>query len=357
MLKIIERWSTNFTEFVKDIADNPSEVSHIICDFLQEILYTWETESVSFELLIDVAYQYNIPITIVTPYLESAPSLLDFTKEKYKRINMIHVSTFWFMRTYTVWNTPSNLALNLKKNIDIRDLNYGKDIAEFKYTYISTNNIAKVHRCIIMDLLAKNNLIDKGAIAWRDILHSFDNDRHLYPDLTDSERSNFNYQHWKPKRMFLDFDLNSFHQETVPDQFNKSFMQLVTESDEEVVFFSEKTATPILLNKPFLVAGAVNHHKELNKLGFVNYDEIFDYSFDLEPNIRIRYEMLLENLTRISCMSNEELTTLHRKIFPKLVFNKKIALGYINSIPESLKPVIDLLKNKQDYTGSLNMFL
>ena len=121
-----------------------------------------------------------------------------------------------------------------------------------------------------MDLLAKNNLIDKGAIAWRDILHSFDNDRHLYPDLTDSERSNFNYQHWKPKRMFLDFDLNSFHQETVPDQFNKSFMQLVTESDEEVVFFSEKTATPILLNKPFVVAGAVNHHKELNKLGFVN---------------------------------------------------------------------------------------
>ena len=32
-------------------------------------------------------------------------------------------------------------------------------------------------------------------------------------------------------------------------------MQLVTESDDTDVFFSEKTATPMFLNKPFLVAG------------------------------------------------------------------------------------------------------
>ncbi len=357
MLKIIQRWSDNFPEFVKDIANDPSSVSHIVCDFLQDILYTWPTETVSFDLLIDIAYQHNIPLTIVTPYVESMPPLLDFTEEKYKRIRMIHVSTFWFNRTYSMWTGFSNLELNLKKNIDIRDLNFGKDLTEFKYPYISTNNIAKEHRCLIMDLLAKNNLIDQGAISWRDIQRKYDNDRHLYPELTDSQRSHFNYQYWIPKRMYLDFDLSYFHQETVPEQYKESFMQLVTESDDEVVFFSEKTATPILLNKPFLVAGAANHHLELNKLGFVNYDEIFDYSFDTEPNIYKRYEMLVENINRISLLPKHELTSLYKKIYPKLVFNKQLAMNYVNSIPESLKPVISLLENNQGYTGPLNIFL
>ena len=158
MLKIIPRWSNNFPEFVQDIADNPSVVSNIVCDFLQEISYTYPCEIESFELLVDVSYQHNIPLTIVTPYIESMPPLVDFTKEKYKRITMIYIPTFWFKRTYHLWTVHYHLAVNLKKNIDIRDFNFGKDCTEFKYSFISTNNIAKHHRCLVMDLLAKHNL-------------------------------------------------------------------------------------------------------------------------------------------------------------------------------------------------------
>lgn len=358
MLKVTQRWTTNFPEFVQDIADNPSVVSHILLDFLQEILYTWPTETVAYERLLDVAYKHNIPVTIVTPYLESMPPLLDFTREKYKRINMIHVPTFWFKRTYDMWTlSPGNVSMNLAKNVDMTDMYFGENNNNFNYAYICTNNISKHHRCLVMDLLAKYNLIERGAISWRDIIHAFDEDRHLYPDLTDSQRGNYPFKYWTPKRMFLDYDLSDFHQETVPEQFKESFMQLVTESDDEVSFFSEKTATPILLNKPFIVAGGQYHHRELNKLGFVNYNELFDYSFDVEPDIEVRYELIVENVKRISLLSRQELSRIYKQIFPKLLHNKQTAMRYINTKPVELEPILKLLENERDYTGPLNMFL
>ena len=358
MLKITQRWNDKFTEFVEDIADNPTVVSHIFLDFLQEVLYTWPTEIVSYEQLLDIAYEHNIPVTIVTPYLASMPPLVDFTQEKYKRINLIHMPTFWFTRTYNMWTlSQGNVDMNLAKGIDMTDINYGEHLSDFKYPFISTNNISKQHRCLVMDLLAKHNLIDTGAIVWRDVIRAFDEDRHLYPDLLDSQRGNYPYKYWTPKRMFLDYDLTDFHQETVPLEFKHSFMQLVTESDDECVFFSEKTATPILLNKPFIVAGGAYHHRELNNLGFVNYDEIFDYSFDNEPDMHRRYEMLVENVKRTSSLSPTELKELHKKIYPKLVHNKQLAMNYVNSKPTELEHVLILLKNERDYTGPLNMFL
>jgi hypothetical protein len=358
MLKVTHRWSTNFAEFVQDIKDNPTVVSEIILDFVQEVLYTWEYEIVSYNTLIDTAYEFDIPLTIVTPYLESMPSLFDCSQEKYKRIKIIHLPTFWFKRTYHMWTaSPSNMNINLAKNIDIRDINFGENNTNFNYTYICTNNIAKNHRCLVMDLLAKHNLIDCGAIAWRDISHAFDEDRHLFTDLTDSQRSNYPYRYWTPKRMFLDYDLSYFHQETVPDQFKESFMQLVTESDDTEIFFTEKTATPILLNKLFLVAGPMYHHRELNRLGFVNYDEVFDYSFDSEPDIETRYVMIIENIERLSLLSKEELVDMHIRIFPKLLHNKTVAMQYINNIPQNLSPILTLLKNESEYSGPLNIFL
>lgn len=358
MLKITQRWVNNFPEFVQDIKDNPAEVTHILLDFLQEILYTWPVETVAYEKLIDIAYEHNIPVTIVTPYLASMPVLLDFTQEKYKRINIIHVPSFWFKRTYYMWTlSQGNMLMNLAKNVDMRDMYFGEQLTDFKYPYICTNNIAKMHRCLVMDLLAKHNLIDVGAIAWRDIIRAFDNDRDLYPDLTDSQRGNYKYQYWTPKRMFLDYDLSDFHQETVPEHYNQSFMQLVTESDDTVAFFSEKTATPILLNKPFLVAGGQYHHRELNSLGFVNYDELFDYSFDAEPDIQVRYELLVQNVKRVSMLPTEELSRLYKQIFPKLVHNKQLAMTYVNDTPKELEYVLSLLENERDYTGPLNMFL
>lgn len=212
-----------------------------------------------------------------------------------------------------------------------------------------------------MDLLAKHQLIDVGAIGWRDINHACNDIRHTFSEgMTDSVYLGYQYQYWKPKRLILDMELNTlFNQETMPLEFNQSFMQLVTESDTDYTFFTEKTATPILLNKPFLVAANQGFHARLREFGFVDYDELFDYSFDDEPHMATRYEKLIENVKRYSSHDKYQLKKLHDSIFDKLVYNKNQAMKLINDIPDDIKTLVQYMnqKNVQCHNNPLNIFL
>jgi len=363
MIKIAQIWHNDFKEFADDLYENPDEyISHIILDFLLEVRYL-PTDKESFDRIINFAFANNIPITILTPWDRYATPLLDFQQPRYARINIIHWETFWFNRTYHSWlGNDKNIIQNIKKGLDITNLQINQPLVHFKFPYITLNNIAKTHRCLVMDKLAKHNLMDMGAIVWRDILHSCNDIRHTFPEgVTDSLYFNFPYQYWKPKRMFLDQEISIWlkNQETLPIEFTQSFMQLVTESDDEVVFFSEKTAVPILFNKLFLVASCAGFHRNLKSHGFVLYEELFDYSFDAESNINHRYEGLIENIKRYASTDTDQLAKMHSEIFEKLVYNKQHALKLIDEIPSKVQPLIDMLKreNITSYPGPLNIFL
>ena len=355
MIKIVEVWGADYLSILKEL-ETQNDVTHIVFDFLNEIYYVSNTPE--YDKIFDIAHKKNIPITILTPYPKDLPPLLNFDNEKYKNVNIIHWESFWFNRTYEAWKPHERL--NIPKGLDIVNPLTNKR-PNIKFPYITLNNIAKHHRCLVMDLLAKHNLIESGAIAWRDINHACNDIRHTFPeDVTDSVYMGYQYKYWKPKRMILDQGINDrFLQETLPTEFTQSFMQLVTESDDSVIFHSEKTVTPILLNKPFLIASAKGHHNKLKDMGFQLYDEVFDYSFDTEMDINVRYEGLIENVKRISLLSETELNTLHSSIFEKLAYNKQHALKLIRNIPEEIQDVLSLLKqeNQGIPLGSLNMFL
>jgi len=357
MIKIAEIWGLGFDKLAKELEVSTVGVTGIVLDFLCEIYY--KLEHSSFYKILDIAHENNISITILTPYIRSNSPLLDFKNPKYKNIKMIYWETFWFNRTYNVWKP--HIEYNKQKNLDIDNVRNAEHLTDFKYPYITLNNISKNHRCLIMDLLAKHNLIERGAIAWRDIRRNCDEIRHTFPEgMTDSEFCNYPYKYWKPKRLILDQDINDrFLQETMPLEFNQSFMQLVTESDDEVIFFSEKTATPLLLNKIFLIAGAPYIHEVLKTFGFELYDELFDYRFDSIKDNNDRFEGLIDNVKRISSMSNQELCTAYKKIYDKVVYNKTVALNLSNTLPDDVIKVLEMFRqeNKDPYSGPLNMFL
>ena len=361
MIIIGQVWDYNFGLLLTRLKENLPNVKHIIFDFLLESRYIVYCNQEAYYKMIDLAYQNNIPVTILTPYDRKAEPMFDFSQPKFARIKMIHWETFWFKRTYVVWTAPYKLGDNLKKNLDIERIDSGRELNDFKYPYITLNNISKLHRSIVMDLLAKHNLIDVGAIAWRDINHACDEVRHTFPEgMTDSMYLQYPYKYWKPKRMILDMGINEiFNQETMPIEFNQSFMQLVTESDSDITFFTEKTATPILLNKPFLVASNQNFHSRLREFGFADYDELFDYSFDNESDITLRYEGLIENIKRYASFDKQQLKKLHDSIFDKLLYNKQQAMNIINNIPPEIVEMVNYLKheNVQGYDGPLNIFL
>jgi hypothetical protein len=107
---------------------------------------------------------------------------------------------------------------------------------------------------------------------------------------------------------------------------------------------SEKTATPLILGKPFIVATQKNFHKYLKELGFQLYDEIFDYSFDTITDREERFEALLQNFIRLQKIPLGELSKLQVTIADKIEYNKRRAKEVIydpNYYPTLAQEVID----------------
>ena len=134
-------------------------------------------------------------------------------------------------------------------------------------------------------------------------------------------------------------------------------MQLVAESENEIFFLSEKTAVPLLCNKPFLVVSSKDYHKNLQELGFLLYDELFDYSFDsIEHNYQ-RTEQLILQVKKFESYTNEQLLDLTNQIEYKLKYNRDIAIKYIHEVMQQYRPYLRKLENQEIYTqlGFINM--
>jgi hypothetical protein len=338
MIKITNVWTNTFKEFVDDVSDKISGVTLVILDCLNEVDYYDKVfKKQDIDRLLEITQQYNVPVKILTPNLNKNKKL-----DKFTHIEIICWSTFWFTRTYRVWTYPDTIDYNQIKGIDIKNENVCKNF-ELTYPYVCLNNIRKNHRSNLMDMLAKHDLIKHGAVSWRDVCRAGVSD-------------NYSYKHWKPEIIILDFGVNDiFKQETMPLEFNHSFMQIVTESDDTETFFSEKTATPMFLNKPFLVATNCGFHTDLKKHGFELYDELFDYSFDDEPDMELRYDKLVQNLKSYIGLSPSDLQKQYDKVSDKITYNRKLAMKYALHVPKEVMDLHLLVEEKvQDYTGPLN---
>lgn len=232
--------------------------------------------------------------------------------------------TYWMCKTY-------GQLLHVSKGNKISIDPY--ETVDYKYHYLSMNHRPHLHRCLLIDLLAKHDLMKYGAIS----LHNAP-----VPEL-------YQWKYFDYKPLILDQQYSTEkNYNLVPDQYYESFVQLISEASGDTIMMSEKTAIPLLLGKPFLVASQMHFHKFLKGLGFELYDEIFDYSFDDEPNEEKRYEMLLENFKRLCQIPLNELTQLQQRIANKVLFNKKHAKSLVfdtTTCPELAMEVINYYKD------------
>lgn len=222
-----------------------------------------------------------------------------------------HYSTFFLRYSY----------FNMKRLVD-----YHAEVGVFNYEnmdrlFISLTNKAHYHRAQLMDTIFKYGLNEHGYLSW------------MEPDA-----GNYEFKYWKPEKLILDVEYEKFLDcyMTVPEEMYKSFISVVSESTMEVPFITEKTYMAIMLERPFLVWGCPEINKKLETMGFLLFDEIFDYSFDLEINDGIRLEGLVENLKRLK---GENYTELRNKIYHKLIYNK----NHLKNIAENREMIPDIL--------------
>ena len=266
-----------------------------------------------FPLLQEHCKKINQPIDIITgSHHHLYPVQIENT-------NIHWWDTYWIGKTYqALIHTNQSHTIN------------PYDAQNYKYHFVCMNHRSHLHRALLVDLLAKHNLIENNAVS----VHQ------------DSVIYKWRYFNFRKILLEPEFEEDK-NQHRVPQHYYDSFVQLISESSGNTIMLSEKTAVPLIVGKPFLVAGQMHFHKFLQGLGFQLYDELFDYSFDNEPDEETRYEMLLENYKRLVTIPLTELPALHKKIAHKIEFNKKKAknIAYDLSLyPKIALEVIDHYK-------------
>jgi hypothetical protein len=277
-----------------------------------------------FKPLLKLAESYNKKLTAISGAYKI------FNTPFTNKVDYEYSPTFFLVYTFT------NLYQN---NQYINDYISNMNQNEFRYNLISYNNQSHPHRCELIDLLYKNGLFEKNLISWH---HS--NFTNLYNKAKNSPyNSPYDFKYWTPKKMLLDDNYeHTKNQSYLSSSYFQSFAQLVSEATENAIFLTEKTAYPLFLKKPFLVATAPGFHSFLQSLGFKLYDEIFNYDFDAIIDRTERYERLLENFSKLK---NLNLTELYEIVKNKLEYNRLRAVEIatnLNFLSETLIETINL---------------
>lgn len=297
----------------------------------QEYNYiTSGSEHINFISLADYSKKNNIPFIITTCRCAEQP--LPYVHEEYKNIEIAYWDSYWFIDTFMM---QTNILLGVDQVAP----------AQFKYPFVSMNNRSHLHRCAMMDMLAKYDLFDVGAVSWRNEYIAWQYVNDTDPMLTHAGGNRtYPFKYWTPKRLFLTerdrIDPRTCSPHSLPYEYTESFMQLVVETSVDTIIFSEKTCMPLFVKKPFLVLGSPGHHAALNDRGFVNYDEVFDYSFDSEPDTERRADMIAQMIKEISRKPPHEIRHLYDLIEPKLIYNYNQAVKYAldtRNIPDLIK--------------------
>lgn len=210
----------------------------------------------------------------------------------------------------------------------------------FEKIFLNFNGKPHYHRCLTVDKLFEHDLVKYGKVSWNSLGDKIDKGSYASHD--------YKFKFWEEKIMKVDnysnYEITSDIMET------ETFMALVSESTDRLFFVTEKTFRSLLIGQIFYCIGAKGQNVKLKELGFELYDEIFDYSFDLENTIEQRVDGVIFNIKKLI---NTDLRSLYDKVLPKIEYNQKLCFEYLKNdpfIPEKL--VSSFKKNPEKFYDS-----
>lgn len=316
MIKTIHHWTNQPLKDFELMSQNKEETTGLAILGYVEYQYDSLATKEFFESIVDLANELNVPLYILTLYSQYDKPLLDLSNLRYRNIKIISWPEGFLIKTYEMICANNIYQHNTSIGLELHNIKATDEMKNFTHPFISLVRLAKTHRCVYMDLLAKYDLIKLGAVGWR-------------------EYSEYPFKYWKEKILLVDQpsenprdDFTHLH---IPEISVRSFMQVAVETNPHIFILSEKTTYPIFFNKPFLTVGCANYHAILEKLGFKLYDEIFDYSFDCKKDMRERYEGLVKNVVNICNKTPEEWQEMYELVSEKIEYNKLHALNIARS--------------------------
>lgn len=205
----------------------------------------------------------------------------------------------------------------------------------FDTIFLNFNGKPHYHRCLTVDKLFEHDLVKYGKVSWNNLRYKMNDGSYASHD--------YKFKFWEEKIMKVDnysnFEITSDIMET------STFMALVSESNDDLFFVTEKTFRSLLIGQIFYCIGSKGQNLKLKEFGFELYDEIFDYSFDLENTIEQRVEGVVTNLKKLI---NADLYSLYNKVLPKIEYNQKLCFDYLKNDPFIPEKMVSLFKSNPE---------
>jgi hypothetical protein len=249
------------------------------------------------------------------------PDMILEVKKLSQEYGVGEIKVDWFTELeYALWEQKTRGAgLQYKLNT--------LEHKQYPKAYLNFNRRWRMHRPTIVALLAEKNLLDKGFVSlgqsddgnnWKETLLSvwhFNQDEIIQSKI----KSKFN-ELLALKDMYLDTnDLvtnRSFLETSTDYYYENSYFSLVTETnyytddrlDSRGRFLTEKTFKCIAVEHPFILVTVPNSLSLLHQLGYKTFSPWINEDYDLELNDYRRFEKIIQEVERLSNLSESELS-------------------------------------------------
>lgn len=328
---------------VREFLENFSSLEHkIIHEEITEVLYGLEGEPFNpdflnpfFELVNKLREKFPRLKYIIKSGCDPHPRNYELYVNLCRRKNWIPV-TIEFRNTW-------EFDMTKNMNLSVFDPNITPRIKP--KVFLCMNNGARIHRMYFVLRFFELNLIDKGFVSMLFhhgpmegvIGHIYQNALYKYFDRETAEKLRTVLKSNMDKfPLILDRPPSDSCPNSVTDEsyrfYDESYFNVVTETfwcrDEDVpdeayegYLFSEKTWKPISVKQPFIIAGFAGCLDILKDKGYKTFHPYINESYDKELNHQKRLEMVVEEIQRLSNLSEEEWISWQKHVLPIINHN------------------------------------
>lgn len=263
-----------------------------------------------------------------------------------------------------IWSRIFERNLSMHGKV-IPSTNKTLEIKEYSKKYLNFNRRWRLHRPLFVALAYAKGLLDKGYVslgasddginwekAWNYLLHYHDKPyNESYPEIIEMLKKN-EEAILKLPFMYLDND-DLVTNRAVPTSdtdvyYRDTYFSVVSETNFYTSiqgdsfspgrFFSEKIFKPILEKHPFVLIAPPHSLDLLRSLGYKTFNGLIDESYDIEPNDFKRMLMILDEIERLSNLSDDDLKKFLTEAKPICAYNhkhlvgKQLASGFSNKL-------------------------
>jgi hypothetical protein len=176
--------------------------------------------------------------------------------------------------------------------------------AEPRRLFNCLNRMPHAHRRWFVLLLAERGLLAQGLVS----MDQFDHVPPCPSGLSFDDRTWPRLRTQLPLLVDKPEFVTNYSCEVNPWIYAHSWLTVVTETDvsQHMLFLSEKVWKPMFCFSPFMVLGNHGTLRRLRELGFNTFPELWDESYDDQPDLALRMQMIADQIERVSGISDKQ---------------------------------------------------